>query len=198
MVAVNLVQHGSNVSHPLWSMVETIRRLKNYTWNISFSHIYREANMVANGLANLAQRMDRGLHILYTPSPAVSLLSLRDVLWHLLDQYMGQIINLINVDVERIGDFCWYIHGIWLLPVQVILAWVILYINLVYSPSVAAFAVTILFMVCNTPLANMHKSLRSKITEAKDSRIKVTSETKKNIRILKLNSCESTFLQKLL
>ncbi|KAK7359418.1 hypothetical protein VNO77_01378 [Canavalia gladiata] len=110
----------------------------------------------------------------------------------------GKIINLINVDIERIGDFCWYIHGVWLLPVQVILALVILYINLGFTPSIAAFTVTILVMVCNTPLANLQESLHSKIMEAKDSRIKVTSETMKNIRILKLHSWESTFLQKLL
>ncbi|OIW00626.1 hypothetical protein TanjilG_09107 [Lupinus angustifolius] len=110
----------------------------------------------------------------------------------------GKVINLINVDVERIGDFCWYIHGVWLLPVQVILALVILYINLGYIPSIAALVVTILVMVCNTPLANMQENLHSKIMEAKDSRIKVTSETMKNMRILKLHSWESTFLQKLL
>ncbi|KAL5175229.1 ABC transporter C family member 3 [Glycine soja] len=110
----------------------------------------------------------------------------------------GKIINLINVDVERIGDFCWYIHGVWLLPVQVILALVILYINLGGTPSFAAFGVTILVMVCNTPLANKQEGLHSKIMEAKDSRIKVTSETMKNIRILKLHSWETSFLQKLL
>lgn len=110
----------------------------------------------------------------------------------------GKIINLINVDVDRIGDFCWYIHGVWLLPVQVILALVILYINLGCAPSIAALTVTILVMVFNTPLANMQENLHSKIMEAKDSRIKMTSETMKNIRILKLHSWESTFLQKLL
>jgi len=106
----------------------------------------------------------------------------------------GKIINLINVDVERIGDFCWYIHGVWLLLVQVILALVILYINLGYTPSIAAFGVTILVMVCNTPLANRQESLHSKIMEAKDSRIKMISETIKNIRILKLYSWETSFL----
>ncbi|KAK9276688.1 hypothetical protein L1049_006224 [Liquidambar formosana] len=47
----------------------------------------------------------------------------------------GKITNIINVDVERMGDFCWYIHGIWLLPVQVFLALVILYRNLGIGPS---------------------------------------------------------------
>ncbi|XLR07681.1 hypothetical protein S83_035619 [Arachis hypogaea] len=110
----------------------------------------------------------------------------------------GKIINLVNVDVERIGDFCWYIHGVWLIPVQVSLGLVILYINLGFLPSISALAVTILVMVCNTPLANMQEKLHSKIMEAKDTRIKMTSEIMKNIRILKLHSWESTFLQKLL
>uniref|UniRef100_UPI0005CAB691 ABC transporter C family member 3-like n=1 Tax=Fragaria vesca subsp. vesca TaxID=101020 RepID=UPI0005CAB691 len=110
----------------------------------------------------------------------------------------GRMINLINVDVERIGDFCWYIHGIWLLPLQVVLALVILYKNLGAAPSAAALIATVLVMVCNTPLANMQEKLHSKMMEAKDSRIKVTSETLKSMRVLKLHSWESTFLKKLL
>ncbi|CAL8993905.1 unnamed protein product [Prunus brigantina] len=110
----------------------------------------------------------------------------------------GKIVNLINVDVERIGDFCWYIHGVWLLPVQVFLALAILYRNLGAAPSAAALLSTILIMVCNTPLAKMQKRLHSKIMEEKDSRIKVTSEILKNIRVLKLHSWEPTFLKKLL
>ncbi|CAN6727014.1 unnamed protein product [Malus baccata var. baccata] len=110
----------------------------------------------------------------------------------------GKIINLINVDVERIGDFCWYIHGVWLLPLQVFLALAILYRNLGAAPSAAALLSTILVMVCNIPLANGQKGLHSKIMEAKDSRIKITSEILKSMRVLKLHSWESTFLKKLL
>ncbi|BFG16207.1 hypothetical protein CerSpe_024800 [Prunus speciosa] len=110
----------------------------------------------------------------------------------------GKIINLINVDVERIGAFCWYIHGIWLLPLQVFLALAILYRNLGAAPSAAALLSTVLVMVCNTPLANMQERLHSKIMEANDSRIKVTSEILKSMRVLKLHSWEPTFLKKLL
>ncbi|XP_051116296.1 putative ABC transporter C family member 15 isoform X2 [Andrographis paniculata] len=110
----------------------------------------------------------------------------------------GKIINYINVDVERISDFFWYFHGIWLLPVQVIFALVILYTNLGAAPSIAALCTTIFVMISNTPLANMQERLHSKIMEAKDSRIKATSETLKGMRVLKLHSWESMFLQKLL
>ncbi|KAL1808203.1 hypothetical protein DCAR_0727609 [Daucus carota subsp. sativus] len=110
----------------------------------------------------------------------------------------GKITNCVNVDVDRIGDFCWYVHGIWLLPVQVALALVILYRNLGAAPSFAALFATILVMVSNTPLANMQESLHSKIMESKDSRIKATSETLKSMRVLKLHSWEPTFLKKIL
>ncbi|OMO81421.1 hypothetical protein COLO4_23609 [Corchorus olitorius] len=63
----------------------------------------------------------------------------------------GKIINLINVDAERIGDFCWYIHNVWLLPIQVFLALLILYKNLGAAPSLAAVFATIMVM---TPLTS--------------------------------------------
>ena len=110
----------------------------------------------------------------------------------------GKIINLIDVDAERIGDFCWHIHGVWLLPVQVILALIILYRNLGAAPSFAALFATLLVMLCNTPLVKMQKRLHSKIMEPKDSRIKVTVENLKSMRILKLHSWEPSFLKKLL
>lgn len=82
----------------------------------------------------------------------------------------GNITNLINVDVDRVGDFCHHIHGIWLIPVQTILC-----INLDWIPSLVAFSVTTLVEVCNTPMANMQKGLHSKIMEATEARMKMTS-----------------------
>ncbi|KAG5521929.1 hypothetical protein RHGRI_034222 [Rhododendron griersonianum] len=109
----------------------------------------------------------------------------------------GKVINLVTVDVERIGDFFWYIHGVWLLPFQVVLALIILYRNLGLVPSFAALFATISVMVSNTPLASRQERLHSKIMEAKDSRIKATSETLKSMRVLKLHSWESTFSKKI-
>lgn len=55
----------------------------------------------------------------------------------------GNIINLINVDTEKVGDFFSHIHGVWMLPLQVILALVILYINLGAGPCIAALSSTL-------------------------------------------------------
>ncbi|GAU22950.1 hypothetical protein TSUD_326790 [Trifolium subterraneum] len=110
----------------------------------------------------------------------------------------GNITNMINVDVERVGDFFNHIHGLWVIPLQTILALAILCINLGWIPSLAAFSVTTLVMVCNTPLATMQQGLTSKIMDATDARLKMTSETIENMQILKLHSWELIFMQKLL
>ncbi|KAA8529722.1 hypothetical protein F0562_034178 [Nyssa sinensis] len=110
----------------------------------------------------------------------------------------GKIVNFINADIEKIGEFCLHIHEVWLLPIQVFLALLILFRNLGAIPSIAALFTTVLIMVSNTPLAKRQKRLHSKIMEAKDSRIKSTSETLKSMRVLKLHSWESTFLKSLL
>ncbi|KAF9591438.1 hypothetical protein IFM89_004136, partial [Coptis chinensis] len=110
----------------------------------------------------------------------------------------GKIVNFINVDVERIKNFSSHVHGIWLLPVQVSLALLILYRSLSCAPSIAALFATVLVMVSNSPLARIQEKLESKIMEAKDSRMKATSETLKSMRVLKLHSWETTFLKKIL
>ncbi|CAL5338295.1 unnamed protein product [Camellia sinensis] len=109
-----------------------------------------------------------------------------------------RIVNLINVDIEKIGELCLQVHQVWLLTVQVFLALIILYRSLGAAPSMVALFTTVLVMVCNTPLANRQNRYHSKITDVKDSRIKATSETFKSMRVWKLHSWESSFLKKLL
>lgn len=110
----------------------------------------------------------------------------------------GKIINFLDVDVEKVGEFFWYIHGIWLLPLQISLALVILCQTLGIVASLSAVFTTLLVMVSNTPLAKSQRNLNMKIMEAKDSRIKATAEALKSMRILKLHAWETAYLDRLL
>ncbi|KAJ6423745.1 hypothetical protein OIU84_024677 [Salix udensis] len=65
-------------------------------------------------------------------------------------QTSGEIINIMTVDADRIGDFSWYMHDPWLILFQVGLALMILYQNLGLA-SVAAFVATIVVMLINYP-----------------------------------------------
>jgi ABC-type multidrug transport system fused ATPase/permease subunit len=110
----------------------------------------------------------------------------------------GKVVNFLDVDVEKVGEFFWYIHGIWLLPLQIFLALAILYRCLGAMASLSAVLVTVLVMISNTPLANSQQNLNVKIMEAKDSRIKAMAEAMKSMRILKLHAWETAYLDKLL
>ena len=67
---------------------------------------------------------------------------------------IGEIIIYMSVDVEHIGKFSWYMHDIWLLPLQVLLALVILYNN-IGMVSIARLVATVGIMVGNAPFAKL-------------------------------------------
>ena len=102
----------------------------------------------------------------------------------------------MSVDIQRIIDFIWYLNIIWMLPIQISLAIYILHTNLGLE-SFAALVATLIVMGCNIPLTRVQKRYQSKIMEAKDNRIKSTSEVLQNMKTLKLHVWDSEFLQKL-
>ncbi|XP_058074510.1 ABC transporter C family member 3-like isoform X2 [Magnolia sinica] len=108
----------------------------------------------------------------------------------------GEIINFMSVDAERVGDFSWYMHELWIVPVQVILALLILYKNLGLA-SIAAFVATVVVMLMNVPLGKLQENYQGKLMKSKDVRMKATSEILRNMRILKLQGWEMKFLSKI-
>ncbi|MQM17651.1 hypothetical protein Taro_050625 [Colocasia esculenta] len=108
----------------------------------------------------------------------------------------GEIINYMSVDVQRITDFIWYLNTMWMLPIQISLAIYILHMNLGLG-SVAALASTCILMACNVPITRTQKIYQSRIMEAKDQRMKATSEVLRNMRTLKLHAWDGQYLCKL-
>ena len=108
----------------------------------------------------------------------------------------GEIINYMSVDIQRMTDFIWYMNTIWMLPIQISLAIYVLNMNIGLG-SLAALAATLLVMACNIPLTRIQKRYQSKIMDAKDDRMKATSEVLRNIKTLKLQAWDSQFLHKL-
>ncbi|XP_028095107.1 putative ABC transporter C family member 15 isoform X2 [Camellia sinensis] len=108
----------------------------------------------------------------------------------------GEIINYMSVDIQRISDFMWYLNTIWQLPIQISLAIFIIHSNLGLG-SLVALAATLVVMACNIPITRVQKTYQSKIMEAKDGRMKATSEVLRNIKILKLQAWDNQYLHKL-
>ncbi|KAL6333346.1 hypothetical protein AAG906_028531 [Vitis piasezkii] len=107
---------------------------------------------------------------------------------------LGEIVNYMAVDVQRAGDYSWYLHDIWMLPLQIILVLAILYKNDGIA-SVATFIATIISIVVTVPLAKMQEDYQDKLMAAKDDRMRKTSECLRNMRILKLHAWEDSSQQ---
>ncbi|KAK8945563.1 ABC transporter C family member 9 [Platanthera guangdongensis] len=108
----------------------------------------------------------------------------------------GEIINYMSVDIQRITDIMWYANVIWMLPIQISLAINVLHQNLGLG-AFAGLAATIIIMMVNIPLTQKQKKFQSKIMEAKDDRMKSTSEVLRNMKILKLQALDTQYLHKL-
>jgi ABC-type multidrug transport system fused ATPase/permease subunit len=108
----------------------------------------------------------------------------------------GEIINYMSVDIQRITDLIWYLNILWMLPIQISLAIYILHTTLGLG-SLGALAATLTVMACNIPLTRLQKRYQSKIMEAKDNRMKATSEVLRNMKTLKLQAWDSQFLNSL-
>ncbi|KAM7501519.1 hypothetical protein LguiB_000423 [Lonicera macranthoides] len=108
----------------------------------------------------------------------------------------GEIVNYMAVDVQRVGDYSWYLHDIWMLPMQIILALVILYKS-VGIATVATLIATIISIIMTVPLARVQEDYQDKLMAAKDDRMRKTSECLRNMRILKLQAWEDRYQVKL-
>ncbi|XP_019082507.1 PREDICTED: ABC transporter C family member 9-like [Camelina sativa] len=107
----------------------------------------------------------------------------------------GEIINYMSVDVQRITDFIYYVNTIWMLPIQIFSAIYILQKHLGLG-ALAALVTTFMVMACNYPLTKLQRNYQSDIMNAKDDRMKATSEILKNMKILKLQAWDNQFLNK--
>lgn len=98
----------------------------------------------------------------------------------------GEIINYMAVDVERVISFLWWMFDIFIVPLQVVLALAILYLNVGLGAALAALVATIVTVVANIPLTTFQGKFQEQLMGAKDARMKMTSECLRNMRILKL------------
>ncbi|XP_057741994.1 ABC transporter C family member 5-like [Arachis stenosperma] len=104
----------------------------------------------------------------------------------------GEIVNYMAVDVQRVGDYSWYLHDMWMLPMQIVLALLILYKS-VGIAAIATLIATIISIVVAVPVARIQENYQDKLMAAKDERMRKTSESLRNMRILKLQAWEDRY-----
>ncbi|KAK3576574.1 hypothetical protein CHS0354_011251 [Potamilus streckersoni] len=110
---------------------------------------------------------------------------------------VGEIMNFISVDCERIQIITSDLHKLWSSPMLMILAMGLLY-NTLGSSVFSGLGVLVLLIPLNGISAIKQRQFQARQMAFKDSRIKLMNEILYGIKVLKLHSWESFFHQKVL
>ncbi|ONK80674.1 uncharacterized protein A4U43_C01F20450 [Asparagus officinalis] len=104
----------------------------------------------------------------------------------------GEVVNYIAVDAYRLGDFLWWFHMAWSLPLQLLFAVLILF-GTVGLGAIPGLVPLIVCGILNVPIAKLLKNYQSEFMVAQDGRLRATSEALNNMKIIKLQSWEDKF-----
>ncbi|KAI7871902.1 multi drug resistance-associated protein MRP [Spinellus fusiger] len=108
---------------------------------------------------------------------------------------VGEIVNHMSVDAQRLMDLCNFFHIVWSGPIQIIIALTLLWQTM--GPSIwAGVAVLMLSIPFNTMLAKKMRVLQKQQMINKDTRVKLMNEILNGIRVIKLYAWETPFLEK--
>ncbi|EFJ08247.1 hypothetical protein SELMODRAFT_132012 [Selaginella moellendorffii] len=105
----------------------------------------------------------------------------------------GEIVNYMAVDAYRVGEFPYWFHMAWTVPLQIFIAMGIIYFS-VGLATFAGLAVIFLTMFLNGPVVRIQQKCQAMLMAAQDERLRATSEALRNMKILKLQAWEDKFM----
>ncbi|XP_070288640.1 ATP-binding cassette sub-family C member 2 [Myotis yumanensis] len=105
---------------------------------------------------------------------------------------VGETVNLMSVDAQKLMDVTNFIHLLWSNVLQIVLSIYFLWIEL--GPSVlAGIGVMLLLIPANGIIATKNKAIQAKNMNKKDKRLKIMNEILNGIKILKYFAWEPSF-----
>ncbi|XP_050309650.1 ATP-binding cassette sub-family C member 4-like isoform X2 [Anthonomus grandis grandis] len=105
----------------------------------------------------------------------------------------GQVVNLLSNDVQRFDLVCVYLHYLWIMPFQVALVTYFLW----NAVGISCLAGILSMVLCTLPLqgylGKVASSLRLKVAQRTDARVKLMSEIISGAQVIKMYAWEKPF-----
>lgn len=104
----------------------------------------------------------------------------------------GEIMNYVNVDAYRIGEFPYWFHQTWTIGLQICLALAIIYYAVGFA-TFPALGIVILSTLGNSPVAKLQHKYLTELMVAQDKMLKAITEALMNMKVLKFYAWETHF-----
>ena len=105
---------------------------------------------------------------------------------------LGEIVNLMQLDTQRIGDFFQFSNQLWAAPVQIIVTVALLY-NFIGVSAVIGLVVTMATLPAQSMLMSAMIKLRKESLGITDRRVKLMNEILQGIKAVKFYAWEEPF-----
>ncbi|KAF7246569.1 hypothetical protein EG68_09560, partial [Paragonimus skrjabini miyazakii] len=105
---------------------------------------------------------------------------------------VGEIVNLMSVDAQRLQDAAIMIHMAWSAPVLIIVSLVLIYVLLGWAV-LAGFLLAVLIIPINVVTTAITKKYQFQVMNVKDERIKLLEQTFTGIKVIKMYAWEEAF-----
>ncbi|CAI0389110.1 unnamed protein product [Linum tenue] len=108
---------------------------------------------------------------------------------------VGKIVNHMAVDADQVAEMMSNVHDIWLMPLHIALALVLVYAYMGVSTfaALAAVVAALTYSVMSTHKTN---SYMNSVMEVRDARMRATNEMLNNMRAIKFQGWEEHFSKK--
>lgn len=107
----------------------------------------------------------------------------------------GEIVNLMSTDAQRLAELCFELHNIWVLPIQIFLALIILFWVVGWA-MLAGLGIMFSIFIVNIFVATKAKNFMAALMSAKDKRLKATTEVLNSMKVIKLYGWQDCYEKK--
>ncbi|XP_006003002.2 multidrug resistance-associated protein 1 [Latimeria chalumnae] len=110
---------------------------------------------------------------------------------------VGEVVNLVSVDIQKLMDLIIYFNGVWLAPLEIALCFYFLWQYLGPSSLAGVVAIFVVFSL-NGVIAKKRSKFQEEQMRCKDERVKHTYQLLGGIKVLKFHAWETALMEKVL